>query len=435
MERLGSFGELEGQQGRGLDVEAAFDLVLAGGRADELLVVRELVAVDRAFTLLVDQFQIAEIDDALVLQCHLGIVQDDAVEFVAVVHVADAQVKRLRALLDRGFHVQAGNVRVAGVVHGQLDLGLEVVVKGLQFLVRDAFATGHEFQPGIENPVPVVRVPATGLDVLVRIDEGDDPAIEDPGHQLLLHGPIVDLLVADLGVCQSQFHGGHEVGLELCARIVFGEPVVEVVVEVGQLALRPDLVGARRVGRRKIGAERDAVRVADHGVSGNVPRRLEVFLHHHGRHGHALGIVVEALAAHAVAGEVARRFEVHVGEVADGVVVLGLVQASQRRLAGILDGVVVEVVDGPANPGDQLVDFVLGWPGLLILRRHDARFHLIDDAEPFLQVDEDILLGTVVVEVQAALAFLPRMAVVAVLLQDGLDLGVILLEAGAQRRL
>ncbi len=389
--------------------------------------------MDRAVPLFVGQFQVAEINDAPILQCHLRIVQDDVVELIAVVHVADAEVKRFRALLDGGLHVEAGQIRVARGWNSQLDLGREVIVEGLQFLVGDALAARHELQPGVEDPMPVVGVPAAGLDVLVRVDEGEDPAIKNAGHQFLLHCQIVDLLVAALRIRQGQFHRRQEVGLVLGAGIVARQSIVEVVVKVRQLALGADEIGAGAVGGDRIGAERDAVRVTHHGVAGNLPGGLEVFLHHHRRHRHALGVVVETLPAHAVAGEVASGVEIHAGEIADGVVVLGPVQAAQGRLARVLDGVVVEFIDRPPDPGDKLVDLALGHPGFLVLRRHDARLDLVDDAEPLLQMDQDILLGAVVVEVQAALAFLAGVAVVAVFLEDRLDFTETLLKSGVKR--
>ena len=111
------------------------------------------------------------------------------------------------------------------------------------------------------------------------------------------------------------------------------------------------------------GAKSNAVGREDH-VIGHFARGLQILIEERGRHGQRLAGVVEAGGVGGIDGELAGGAHVDAGEVADGVVVLGVAEAARQHgtgIAGVLArfggaDVTDPVDDGLASFGGRLLD-------------------------------------------------------------------------------
>ena len=100
--------------------------------------------------------------------------------------------------------------------------------------------------------------------------------------------------------------------------------------------------------------EDEAVGLQDD-VVGDVPRRRQILLQQRRRHRQRLARVVEAGLVGRIDGELSRRPDIDAGQVADGVVVLGVAQPAGQHRAGIARVAPGLVFAQRANPLDDRV--------------------------------------------------------------------------------
>ena len=98
----------------------------------------------------------------------------------------------------------------------------------------------------------------------------------------------------------------------------------------------------------------------EHHVIAHFARGLQILVEQRGRHGQRLAGVVEAGRIGRIDRKLARRANVHAGQVADGVVVLGVAQAARQHRPGIA-GVLSRLVRAHGlDPVDHLLAGVRG---------------------------------------------------------------------------
>jgi hypothetical protein len=73
----------------------------------------------------------------------------------------------------------------------------------------------------------------------------------------------------------------------------------------------------------------------EHHVIAHFARGLQVLIEQRGRHGERFAGIVEALGIGGVDGKFARGLDIDAGEIADGVVVLGVTQAARQHDPGV----------------------------------------------------------------------------------------------------
>ena len=148
--------------------------------------------------------------------------------------------------------------------------------------------------------------------------------------------------------------------------------------------------------------------------------RRQIFLQQHRRQGEDIADGVEAVAG-VVRREFDLRVEVDPHEIADGVAILDPVQPAH----GDASGIGVAGIDSEGRILDPTFQLLLvgGGQAGLFLRRHQARAGILQDLEPEVVVEER-RVGLQCVEGDFALAGPVAMAVVAVLLEDRLDVAV-----------
>ena len=111
---------------------------------------------------------------------------------------------------------------------------------------------------------------------------------------------------------------------------------------------------AIRFHQHRMGREIEPVR-REHHVIAHFARRLQVFVEQRGRHGQRLAGVVEAGRIGGIHRKFAGGSHVHAGQVADGVVVLGVAEAARQHRPGIA-GVLPRLVHAYGlHPVDHLL--------------------------------------------------------------------------------
>jgi hypothetical protein len=174
---------------------------------------------------------------------------------------------------------------------------------------------------------------------------------------------------------------------------------------------------ARLAVARGHGADVGLARAERDGELRDVLRGIEIALHEHGRHAEHVTDVVEAVAD-VVGREIGGGLRIHADEIADGVVVLGTIEAAQRDAAGVGRRVAVVVGEDGARGREKRAALGVGGLGLVV-GRHVAGLHGLENVLPFLAVLEQ--RGVVAKFVQGEIGLLLFLAVArgAVLFEKG----------------
>ena len=152
-----------------------------------------------------------------------------------------------------------------------------------------------------------------------------------------------------------------------------GDEIVAVVrvlllVEIDDLVDRPAI--AIGFDEHRVRRERDALRLEDHVVR-DFARGLQILRQQRRRHRERLARIVEARLVRRIDGELARGLQILAGEIANGVVVLGVAQSPRQHKAGIAGVAPRFGLPHRVDPGDH---------GLALfgsrLRRRRRRRHL-----------------------------------------------------------
>ena len=167
--------------------------------------------------------------------------------------------------------------------------------------------------------------------------------------------------------------------------------------------------------------EPDAVR-QQHGVLPDLLSGVEKFAHERGRHHQRIAGIGEPLARRAVDGEFAGGVQRgNAGEVADGVVVLVVVEPPQHHAAGVARSRPGLLEQQAVHPLLQFRALVIAWL-VGFLRRHlPAREHVVD-LEPNLGVAPDVGDRLERVEINVRLGVLVRVALETELIEQRPDL-------------
>ena len=165
---------------------------------------------------------------------------------------------------------------------------------------------------------------------------------------------------------------------------------------------------------------RHDTRLGGNGLADDRLGGVEISLQEHRGNGQDVPDIVETLTG-IVGGELLERVEFDPGQISNGVSVFDAVEPPDRHPARVGVGG-IERKGLHLDPGHQLLHLVGGHPGL-VGRRHDARAHILHDPPPE-GVIPDLVIGSEIIQVDVALGRPAPVAIVAILVQDGLDLPV-----------
>ena len=169
----------------------------------------------------------------------------------------------------------------------------------------------------------------------------------------------------------------------------------------------------------------------EHQMISHFSGRLEVLLYERRRQGQRLGRIVESGLVGRIHRKVARWPQIDAGELGDGVVVLGIVQAAcgqRARIPRLTSGL---SFSKGLNPSHHCLTLRARWLGLGFGRWHVAGPQPIEHSIPSGEFTEHFGHRLKTLQIQLRLAGDPVMAVVAVLLQEGPHH---LIKTGFQRR-
>ncbi len=174
-------------------------------------------------------------------------------------------------------------------------------------------------------------------------------------------------------------------------------------------------------GHGRIGSEDEAFGLEDDMVR-HPPRRLQVLLQEGRRHGQRFARVIEAGFIGGIDRKFAGRTDIAAGQVADGVVELGVAQApgqDDARIAGVAIRLPRKQV---ANPGADRSPFVGGRLTGRVLRRHLSRVQALEHLFPAPRVPGDRRDGAIATQVEVRLRPSRSVTGVAIALEERLDL-------------
>ena len=149
------------------------------------------------------------------------------------------------------------------------------------------------------------------------------------------------------------------------------------------------------------------------------PGRLEVLLYERRRQGQRLGRIVESGLVGGIQWKVARWPQIDAGELGDGVVVLGIVQAARGQRTRIPRLTSSLPFSKGLNPSHHCLTLRARWLGLGFGRWHVAGAEPVQHSIPSGKFAEHFGHGAKTLEVQLRLAGDPVMAVIAILLEEG----------------
>ncbi len=152
----------------------------------------------------------------------------------------------------------------------------------------------------------------------------------------------------------------------------------------------------------------------DHLGRGDEPLQVD------GRERQHIADVVEAIAR-VIGGEVGGEIAFDVAQVADGVVVLRVVEAADGHLAGVDLGLGDGLGEQAADLRLQGVDLLPGGPRLAFGRGHLARDHLGEQVAPHPLIAVNPTAILIKLQVEVGLGLVASVAIVAVLLEEWLD--------------